>query len=152
MPLLFSIVYSLTHNCSLFFFYLEFTWGGAPTPLSSGACHTLATVTSFLLSKVAGKAPPLLPSPAGLFIYSSSGECSFPTLQSPICYVSFFFFPAACLLFSFSFSLSLFPGWGSVCPEGYADLFQGCLWECCMPLSLPGGLLLPSRIGVGIWW
>jgi hypothetical protein len=36
-----------------------------------------------------------------------------------------------CLLFSFSF----FPGWGLVCPGGYADLAQGCLWEYCMQLN-----------------
>jgi hypothetical protein len=42
-------------------------------------------------------------------------------------YVSFL------LLFSFSF----FPGWGSVCPGGYADLAQGCLWKYHVPLSSP---------------
>jgi hypothetical protein len=47
---------------------------------------------------------------------------------------------------------SFFPGWVSVCPESYANLFQGCLWEYCMPLSSPGGLLLPSKLGTGIWW
>jgi hypothetical protein len=71
----------------------------------------------------------------------------------PLCYVSFvfFFFSAACLLFSLVF-FSLFSlGGGSVCPGGYADLTQGCLWEYCMPFSSPGGLLLPSRLGAGIW-
>jgi hypothetical protein len=38
-----------------------------------------------------------------------------------------------CLLLSFSF----FPGWGLVCPGDYADLAQGCLWEC--------------RQGAGVW-
>jgi hypothetical protein len=38
-----------------------------------------------------------------------------------------------------------FPWVGSsVCPGGYTDLAQGCLWEYCMPLSSPGGLLLSS--------
>jgi hypothetical protein len=49
-----------------------------------------------------------------------------------------------CCLFSlvfFSFSL----GGGPVCPRGYADLTQGCLWEYHMPLSSPGGLLLLSQ-------
>jgi hypothetical protein len=55
------------------------------------------------------------------------------------------------LLFIIQFFFSFFPGWGSVCPGGYADLAQGCLWEYCMPLSLPGGLLLPSMLGAGIW-
>jgi hypothetical protein len=35
-----------------------------------------------------------------------------------------FFFSAACLLFSLVFFL-FFPGRGSVCPGGYADLSQG---------------------------
>jgi hypothetical protein len=38
-----------------------------------------------------------------------------------------------CLLLSFSF----FPRWGSVCPGGYADLAQGCLWKYRVPLSSP---------------
>jgi hypothetical protein len=47
-----------------------------------------------------------------------------------------------CLLLSFSF----LPGWGPVCPGGYADLAQGCLWEYCIPLSLPC-LHLPKPSG-----
>jgi hypothetical protein len=47
-----------------------------------------------------------------------------------------------CLLFSYFFSF--FPGWGSVCPGGYADLAQGCLWEYRVLLSSPGGLWLPN--------
>jgi hypothetical protein len=32
------------------------------------------------------------------------------------------------------YSVSLFyPGWRSVCPGGYADLSQGCLWEYHVP-------------------
>jgi hypothetical protein len=87
-----------------------------------------------------------------LFIYSSSGQCSSPTLWSsgcPALFATCLFFSGACLLFRF---FSFFPGWGSVCPEGYADLFQGCLWEYCLPLSSLGGLLLPSRIGAGVLW
>jgi hypothetical protein len=42
-----------------------------------------------------------------------------PTLF-PIC-----LYCSHCLLLSFSF----FPGWRLVCPGGYADLAQGCLWE-----------------------
>jgi hypothetical protein len=77
-----------------------------------------------------------------------------------------------CLLFSFSF----FPGWGSVCPGGYADLAQHCLWEYHVPLSSPCGLRLPKQSrcwrlaardpswflclmwsgnvkrGLGVWW
>jgi hypothetical protein len=56
------------------------------------------------------------------------------------------------LLFIIQFVFfSFFPGWGLVCPEGYADLAKGCLLECCMLLSSPGVVLLLSREGTGIW-
>jgi hypothetical protein len=62
------------------------------------------------------------------------------------------FFVVIAYLFSF---FSFFPGWGSVCPGGYADLTQGCLWEYCMPLSSPCGLRLPKLSGhwhlVALW-
>jgi hypothetical protein len=32
-----------------------------------------------------------------------------------------------------------------VCPAGYANLAQGCLWEYHMPLSSPCGLCLPKQ-------
>jgi hypothetical protein len=60
----------------------------------------------------------------------------------PLCYVSFLL-----LLLIIQFFLLFFPGWGSVCPEGYADLAQGCLWEYCVPLSSPCGLCLPKWSG-----
>jgi hypothetical protein len=70
----------------------------------------------------------------GLFIYSSGRDSPpppqhsmRPTLFAMCLYCSY------CLLLSFSF----FPGWGLVCPGGYADLAQGCLWEYRMPLSSP---------------
>jgi hypothetical protein len=67
----------------------------------------------------------------------------FPLLPSsalrapcPLCYVSFLL-----LLVIIQFFFSFFPGWWLVCPGGYADLAQGCLWEYHMPLSSPCGLL-----------
>jgi hypothetical protein len=51
-----------------------------------------------------------------------------------------------CLLLRFFFLF--FPGWGLVCPGGYADLAQGCLWEYCMLLSSPCGLHLPKPFNV----
>jgi hypothetical protein len=42
---------------------------------------------------------------------------------------------------------SFFPGWGSVCPGGYADMAQGCLWEYHVPLSSPCGPCLPKSSG-----
>jgi hypothetical protein len=47
-----------------------------------------------------------------------------------------------CLLLSFSF----FPGWMSVCPRGYSDLAQACLWEYRILLSSPC-LHLPKSSG-----
>jgi hypothetical protein len=85
----------------------------------------------------------LLPSPAGLFIYNSMRD--FPSLffgaqgTPPSLLVSFLL-----LLLIIQF---FFPGWVSVCPGGYADLAQGCLWEYCVPLSSPCGLLLPKQSG-----
>jgi hypothetical protein len=61
-----------------------------------------------------------------------------PTLFATCLYCSY------CLLLSFSF----FPGWGSICPGGYADLAQGCLWKYRIPLSSPC-LCLPKPFGHG---
>jgi hypothetical protein len=49
-----------------------------------------------------------------------------PTLFPTCLYCSY------CLLLSFSY----FPKWGLVCPGGYADLAQGCLWEYCSTAKL----------------
>jgi hypothetical protein len=48
-----------------------------------------------------------------------------------------------CLLFSFSF----FPWVGIVCPGGYADLAQACLWVYRLLLSSPCGPRLPKPSG-----
>jgi hypothetical protein len=108
--------------------YLQFRRGSAPPLFSGGAFCMTGTVTSFPHSKVSGQGSPLLPSLAGLFIYSSrEGVPPTPALRSSGCPALFavclFFFSAACLLFSFFFYF--FPGWGSVCPGSYADLSQG---------------------------
>jgi hypothetical protein len=69
----------------------------------------------------------------GLFIYSSGKDSVLlqhsgrPILFAKCLYCSY------CLLLSFSF----FPGWGLVCPQGYADLAQACLWKYHVPLSSP---------------
>jgi hypothetical protein len=47
------------------------------------------------------------------------------------------------------FLFSLGGGWSV--QGGYAELAQGCLWEYCVPLSSPGGLLLPGQWGAGVW-
>jgi hypothetical protein len=121
-------------------------------PLSCGVFLPLPLLQAFPLL-VAGQVLPLPPSLAGSFIYSSMRDCPSPLFGDrdtpPSLLHVFFFFLAACLLFSLFFFP---PGWELVCPWGYADLAQGCLWEYCVPLSSPGGLLLPSRLGAGIWW
>jgi hypothetical protein len=47
----------------------------------------------------------------------------------------------------YSVFFSFLPGWGSVCPGGYGDLAQCCLWEYRVPLSSPCGLCLPKPSG-----
>jgi hypothetical protein len=81
-------------------------------------------------------------------------DCSSPTLWGSGCLPSllpvvfFFFFIQLLVYYSVCFFLFFFcPSWGSVCPGGYADLTQGCLWEYLMPLSSPGGLHLPKQSG-----
>jgi hypothetical protein len=69
-PFVFSSIQPYLPVAIAVLFYLAFTWGGALLPLSCGAFHTIATVTRVPYSKVSGWVPPLLPSPAGLFIYS----------------------------------------------------------------------------------
>jgi hypothetical protein len=118
--------------------YLQFVWSSAPPPVlwwsvPHNSQQLTASVTRFPFSKVAGQRPPLLPSPASLFIFSSHEWVPLslsPELKAPhlLCYVSFFFFSAACLLFSlvfFLFSLGgghsvwglcWFVPWSAVCP------------------------------------
>jgi hypothetical protein len=118
--------------------------------------HFSCPLEAFPSTNLLGEVVPLLPSPAGLFIYSVSGECTSPTLWSSGCFTLF----GTCLfcLFQLLVYYSLwgfflfFPWVGSVCLGSYADLFQGCLWGYHMLLSSPGGLLLLSRLGAGIWW
>jgi hypothetical protein len=47
----------------------------------------------------------------------------------------------------YSIFFSFFPGWGSVCPGGCADLAQCCLWKYHVPLSSPCVLHLPKWYG-----
>jgi hypothetical protein len=91
---------------------------------------------------------PALFSPArpGLFIYSS-GKDPLPPLRRSVRPTLF----PTCLYCSYCFlvSFSFFPRWGSVCPGGYADLAQGCLWKYGVPLSSPCGPHLPKPPGHG---
>jgi hypothetical protein len=60
----------------------------------------------------------------------------------PLCYGSFLLLLIIQFLF-FSPGLSK----GLVCPRGYADLAQACLWEYHVPLSSPCGPRLPKPPG-----
>jgi hypothetical protein len=109
--------------------------GSEPSLLSCGVFLPLPLLQPFLLL-VAGRVRPLPPSPArpGLFIYSSVRD-SPPPLR---CSVRPTVFAIVFIVLVTYYSVSLFfPGWGLVCPEGYADLAQGCLWKYRMPLSSP---------------
>jgi hypothetical protein len=120
--------------------YLQIAWEVPLPPLQWDPPHNIVTS---LLSKVAGWVPPLLPSLAGLFFYSSVRGCplSFSAQGTPPSLLHVFLL----LFFIIQFFFSFFPEWGSVCPGGYAGLAQGYLWEYCVLLSSPGGLLLLSQ-------
>jgi hypothetical protein len=116
-----------------------------PSPLSCRVFLPPRLLQAFPLL-VAGQGPPLLPSPASLFIYCSMRD--FPSL--PLWCPGFPALFATCLFFVvaiYSVFFSLFPGWGLVCPGSFADLAQGCLWEYHMLLGSPCGLHLPKRSG-----
>jgi hypothetical protein len=112
--------------------YLQFTWkaGLPPSPVEFSSHHCFYKFScSWLLGSAAA------PAFSGRLVYLQfSGRLPLPLSSalrvSTLLALCLF---CCCLLFSFSF----FPGWGSVCPGGYADLAQGCQWEYRMPLSSP---------------
>jgi hypothetical protein len=115
--------------------------GSVPSHLSSRVFLTQPLLQAFLLQGCwVGAAAPAF---SGQLVYLQFRE-GLPLPPSvlraprPLCYVSFVVVYSVCFLSLF------FPGWGSVCLGGYADLAQGCLWEYRVPLSSPGGLRLSS--------
>jgi hypothetical protein len=113
--------------------------GSGSSPLSCGVFLPPPLLQAFLLL-VAGRVPLLLLSPASLWGISPPPP-SVLRAPCPLCYISFLLLLLIIQFFSF------FPGWGSICPGGYADLTQGCLWEYHVPLSSPCGLCFPMRSG-----
>jgi hypothetical protein len=119
---------------------LQFMWEVSLPPLPWSFPHT-APFTSFPTPKLLGRCcHSCLLQPACLFtvLWGSApprfhAQGALPSLLHVFCC-------CCCLLFSLLFS----PRWGSVCPGGYADLAQGCLWEYRVPLSSPGSLCLLS--------
>jgi hypothetical protein len=95
----------------------------SPTPVELSTWQPL--FQGFPAPRFLGRCCQLLPSLAGLFIYSSSEGVPLSRAQGALpSLLHIFFFSAACLLLSLVF-FSFFPGQGSVYPGGYADLSQG---------------------------
>jgi hypothetical protein len=135
-----------THTFSGQHVYLEFTWEVTlpPSPvefsshrqfykLSCSGCWVCAATPAFSRRLVYLQFCEGFPSPP-LW-------CSGHLALFAMC-----LFCCCCCLFSLVF-FSFFPGWGSVCSGGYADLSQGCLWEYHMPFSSHCGLCLPKLSG-----
>jgi hypothetical protein len=127
--------------------YLQFTRevGLPPSPVEfSSLCHSHKLSCSWLLDACPCSLPLLSGQARLVYLQSQEGfpspplwRSGCPTLFATCLYCSY------CLLLSFSF----FPGWGSVCPGGYADLAQGCLWKYRIPLSSRCGPSLPKPSG-----
>jgi hypothetical protein len=101
-----------------------------------------ATLTSFAAPGCWACAPaPTLSGQAWLVYLQFREGFPSPPLRRPTLFATCLY--SYCLLLSFSF----FPVWGSVCPGGYADLAQGCLWKYHVPLSSPCGPRLPKPSG-----
>jgi hypothetical protein len=128
-------------QAGMFIYSVHGKWA-FPTLLWSSPPTT--TFTSFPLL-VAGCVLPLLPSPSWL-VYLQFWE-GFPSPPFGVQGAPPSLLHVFIVLIAY-YSVSLFsPGWGSVCPGGYADLVQGCLWEYCAPLSSPCGPRLPKSSG-----
>jgi hypothetical protein len=140
-----------------------------PSTLWEVTLHPLSQAGVFIYSSCGKWAfPPLLWSfpPTAAFTTFPAPDCwscaSAPTFPSRLVYLQFCEgFPSPlfsaqgappsllCVFFVIAYySVSLFfPGWGSFCLGGYADLAQGCLWEYRVPLRSPCGLRLPKPSG-----
>jgi hypothetical protein len=116
--------------------------GSGPSPLSCGVFLPPLLLQAFMLL-VAGCVSLLLPSLLGLFIYSSVRDFPSPLFSAQGAPPSLL-----CVFFvTIAYYSVFFPGWGSVCPGGYADLDQGCQWEYHVSLSSLCVLHLPKRSG-----
>jgi hypothetical protein len=129
--------------------YLVFTWEVTlpPPPVEFSSTTTYKVSCSWLLDVCRCSFI------SGWLVYLQFHEgLPLPPLRHSRCPTLFAMclFYCYCLLFSLFFSF--FPGWALVCPGGYAELAPGCLWEYCVLLSSPGGLLLSRRLGAGVWW
>jgi hypothetical protein len=136
--------------------YLQLTWevGLPPSPVEfSSLCHSHKLSCSCLLGARPQSHWSLSSQSRLVYLQSRQGVPS-PSLQRSVRPTLF----ATCLYCSYCLllSFSLFPRWRSVCPGGYVDLAQGCLWEyhillssTCPHLPKPsgrGGLAAPGAL------
>jgi hypothetical protein len=118
--------------------------GSGSFSLSCGVFLPPLLSQAFLLL-VAGARPctrPLWPGPA--YLFTVLGGIPLPTFCAqgpPPCLQHVFI-----VLIAY-YSVLFFPGWGLVCPGGYADLAQGCVWKYHIPISSPCGPRLPKLSG-----
>jgi hypothetical protein len=119
---------------------LQLTWevGLPPSPVEFSFHHHFYKIScSWLLGMCHRSCLLQLACCEGFPLPSSSAL----RVPCPLCYMSFLLLLLIIHFFSF------FPGWGSVCPGGYANLAQGCLWEYCVLLSSPCGPRVPKLSG-----
>jgi hypothetical protein len=119
--------------------------GSGPSPLSCGVFLPPPLLQAFPLLVAGQCCCSCLLCPACLFtvLWGIAPLLLFGT-QETLPPFATCLFCCYCLLFSF---FSFFPGWGLVCPVGYADLAQDCLWEYHILLISPCGLRLPKQSG-----
>jgi hypothetical protein len=120
--------------------YLQFTWevGLSHSPVEFSSHHHFYKLSRSWLLGMCCRSCLLWSACEGLPLPSSTAL----RVPCPLCYMSFLL-----LLLIIQFFFSFFPGWWSVCPGGYADLAQGCLWEYHAPFSSPCGPCLPKPSG-----
>jgi hypothetical protein len=126
------------HRSCLFWLACLFTAhvGSGSSPLSCGVFLSLPLLQVFPLLACA-----TAPAFSSWLVVRDFPSPSFGTQGAPPSLLHVFFV----VIGYYSVFFSFFPGWGSVCPGSYADLAQGCLWECHVPLSSPCDLHLPKQ-------
>jgi hypothetical protein len=118
--------------------------GGGSSPLSCGVFLPPPLLQAFPLL-IAGCVPPLLPSPAGLLWGIPLPRSS--VLGRPALFATCFFFV---VIVYYSVSL-FFPGQGSVCPGGFADLARVVCGSTVYCLAHLVVRVIPNCLGAGIW-
>jgi hypothetical protein len=144
----FPLLITRWHCCScqpLCLFTVHIGSGSSPVSCRVFLCHSHNLSRSQLLGACPFSHGSLSGQARLVYLQFQEGFPS-PSLRRWVCPTLFpaCLFCSYCLLLSFSF----FPGWGLVCPGGYADLAQACLWEYRVPLSSPCPHL-PKPYGCG---